>query len=124
MSRAKAYIVFMFAIGLFISEAHQFFPYKGDNSRVLWFFDVPQFPPTIHWYMKDVLLSLRDIIWMAASWKMASMIDRRLQAIVSIFLVYCALDLLLYFVCYRMYGYSIVYIMTGLFSFFTIFRSK
>lgn len=124
MSNKKAHIALLFALGLFISEAHQFFPYKGDNTRVLWFFDVPDFPPTIHWYMKDVLLSVRDILWMLASYKMASLIDRRLKDIVSIFLVYCVLDMLLYFICYRMYGYTVLYIMTGLFSFITIYRGK
>lgn len=124
MNRNKAYIVVLFVFGLLLSELHQLAPYMGDNTPVRWFIHVPEYPPTIHWYLKDVLLSCRDIIWMYASYRMARMIDYKLSSVLTIFLVYCILDTLLYFICYRMYGYGIVYAIVGFFSFITIFKRK
>lgn len=124
MNQQKAYIVILFFIGLCASEMHQAFPFTGKVVRVNWFMDAPEHLPTLQWYLRDALLSCRDVIWMYASYRMARMIDLRLSGLVSIFLVYCVLDLLLYFICYRMYGYGIVYIITGLFSVITIFKRK
>lgn len=124
MNRNKAYIVVLFVLGLVVSELHQLAPYIGNNSTVKWFIDVPDYPPTIHWYLKDVLLSFRDIIWMYGTYRMAKMIDYKLASVVTIFLVYCVLDMLLYFICYRMYGYGILYLLIGFFSFITILKRR
>lgn len=115
MNKKKAYIVILFMAGLLVGELHQFFNHYG--KEVDRFVDPPKYLPTFKWWLKDIGSMSQRLLWVYAAYLMSKMIDSRLGSVLCIFVVYCVLDMLLYFVCYQLYGYSVVYGIIGLFTF-------
>lgn len=116
MSKKKAYITILLFVGLLVGELHQFFkwlPYREANL----FIDAPTNLPSIRWWLKDIGSMVQRLIWVYSFFLAAKMIDVRLSSIISIFVIYCFLDIILYVICYQMYGYSVVYGIMGLFTF-------
>ena len=117
----KGYIVIVFFIGLVVGEIHQF--RYLPNKEVNWFIYPPHHLPTVTWYLKDIGSIIQRLLWVYGAFLIAKMVDKRLADVLRIFILYCILDGFLYVFCYQLYGYSAVYGLMGLFTFY-ILRKK
>lgn len=116
-----AIIIFWYMAGLLISELHQLI-HQWPEQPVNVFVDQPRYPPDLEWVVKDTTRYIKDLFWLWAAYRTAVLIHNKLADIVIVLMIYTVGELILYFLCYGIYGYGPLYLITGVFAFLILRR--
>jgi len=123
VERKHAKTALLIVAGLLIGELWHLFD-GPDVHLVSWFIDPPKYLPDITWYVKGITDELSKILWFWAFCITANCVNRRLAGIVACVIFYFFCELCLFFYCYKVYGYPVLYALNGIFIFFTLIKKN
>jgi hypothetical protein len=123
MQRKYFKIVLLLLAGQLIGETWHLF--DGPNVRLISAFVYPpKYLPDITWYVKGITDEISKILWFSGFYTACNCLNTRLAGVIACFIFYFFCELILFFWCYKVFGYPYLYCATGIFLFLTLLKKN